>query len=647
MTPHTAFFRCRARLAQTVRPPLLPLWLPLWLPLLVALMLLAGHAPTWAAEADFLPPEQAFALQVRRADAQTLELRWTIAPGYHLYRERLSLAPQGAGLEVTDAPLPRSVDEYDANLQRELAVYRDSLVLRVPLRAVPASSQLEVNSQGCADAGLCYPPQTQTVDLRGDGSGLLQAVLRSEDATVPAAPAGAEQTPAGTAPAAPAVAVASGNAVDQALRSGHLLSVAGMFLLAGLLLSFTPCVLPMVPILSSIIVGQGGPPSRARGLAMSMAYALGMALVYTLMGVAAGLMGEGLAAYLQNAWVLGAFALLLVGLALSMFGFYELQMPAALQSRLMGASNRLPGGNLVGVLAMGGLSALIVGPCVAAPLAGALVYIGQTRDVMLGGVALFSLAMGMSVPLLLVGVSAGSLLPRAGAWMETVKRCFGVLLLAVAWWMVSPVLPAWAVMLGWALLALGSAVALHAFDRLPEGARGLHRLGKSLGLVLALVGGAQLLGVLSGGRDVLQPLAHLASTRAAGPGVLGEAVAAPAPGVTFAPVRTLAELEQRLASAGRPVMLDFYADWCTSCQEMERQTFHQPDVQAQLVRLQPLRVDVTANSAADRALLKRFGLFGPPGIVFFDAHGQELADARVIGYQEAGAFSQQLQRVLR
>jgi thioredoxin:protein disulfide reductase len=610
------------------------------------LLLLTGATCVWSADKDFLPPDQAFALQVRRADAQTLELRWTIAPGYHLYRERLSLAPQGAGLQVTHAPLPGGINEYDANLQREMVVYRDSLVLRVPLSAVPASSQLEVNSQGCADAGLCYPPQTQTVDLQGDSSGLVLAVLRSQDTAVPPPPAAAAQTTVSTTPAVPATP-ATGNAVDQALRSGHLLSVAGMFLLAGLLLSFTPCVLPMVPILSSIIVGQGGTPSRARGLAMSLAYALGMALVYTLMGVAAGLMGEGLAAYLQNAWVLGGFALLLVGLALSMFGFYELQMPAALQSRLMGASNRLPGGNLVGVLAMGGLSALIVGPCVAAPLAGALVYIGQTRDVMLGGVALFSLAMGMSVPLLLVGVSAGSLLPRAGAWMETVKRCFGVLLLAVAWWMVSPVLSAWAVMLGWAVLALGSAVALHAFDRLPEGARGLHRLGKSLGLVLALVGGAQLLGVLSGGRDVLQPLAHLASARAAGPGVLGEAVAAPAPDVRFVPVRTVAELEQRLASAGRPVMLDFYADWCTSCQEMERQTFQQPEVQAQLARLQPLRVDVTANTAADRALLKRFGLFGPPGIVFFDAHGQELADARVIGYQEASAFSQQLQRVLR
>jgi thioredoxin:protein disulfide reductase len=627
-------------------------WAQLLASLLTALLLTGGH-PACAAEADFLPPEQAFALQVRRVDAHTLELRWTIAPGYHLYRERLSVDPQGAGLALGELTLPPGLPEFDANFGHEMVVYRNSLALQVPLRGVPAAAQLEVNSQGCADQGLCYPPQVQTVDLHGDAAGLVQVSLRDTpatagDAAVPAAPAAKMAASLQTVAGAPSTG--GSVAVDQALHSGHLLSVAGVFLLAGLLLAFTPCVLPMVPILSSIIVGQGGTPSRARGLAMSLAYALGMALVYTLMGVAAGLMGEGLAAYLQNAWVLSAFALLLVGLSLSMFGFYELQMPAALQSRLMGASNRLPGGQLVGVLAMGGLSALIVGPCVAAPLAGALVYIGQTRDVLLGGVALFSLAMGMSVPLLLVGVSAGTLLPRAGGWMETVKHCFGVLLLAVALWMVSPVLPVWASMLGWALLALGSAVALHAFDRLPDGAGGLRRLGKSLGVVLALVGGAQMLGVLSGGRDVLQPLAHLATARqagAAGLGGIGVAAAAEPAATVFQPVRSAAELDQVLAQAGRPVMLDFYADWCTSCLEMEHQTFRQPEVRAQLARLQPLRVDVTANTAQDRALLKRFGLFGPPGIVFFDARGQELSDARVIGYQDAQDFGRQLQRVLQ
>jgi thiol:disulfide interchange protein DsbD len=640
-----AFTRLRSRWPRSPRAPLLA-------SLLTALLLTGGH-PACAAEADFLPPEQAFALQVRQVDTHTLELRWTIAPGYHLYRERLSVEPQAAGLALGELNLPPGLPEFDANFGHDMEVYRNSLVVKVPLRAVPATAHLEVNSQGCADQGLCYPPQLQTVDLHGDAAGLTQVSLRDTpatagDAAAPATPAApAAQSPAAVQAVANAPSTVSGGAVDQALHSGHLLSVAGVFLLAGLLLAFTPCVLPMVPILSSIIVGQGGTPSRARGLAMSLAYSLGMALVYTLMGVAAGLMGEGLAAYLQNAWVLSAFALLLVGLSLSMFGFYELQMPAALQSRLMGASNRLPGGQLVGVLAMGGLSALIVGPCVAAPLASALVYIGQTRDVLLGGVALFSLAMGMSVPLLLVGVSAGTLLPRAGGWMETVKHSFGVLLLAVALWMVSPVLPVWAAMLGWALLALGSAVALHAFDRLPDGAGGLRRLGKSLGVVMALVGGAQMLGLLSGGRDVLQPLAHLATARQAGSAGLGVAAAAEPTATVFKPVRSEVELEQALAQAGRPVMLDFYADWCTSCLEMERQTFPHPEVRAQLARLQPLRVDVTANTAQDRALLKRFGLFGPPGIVFFDARGRELSDARVIGYQDASDFSHQLRQVLQ
>ena len=376
-----------------------------------------------------------------------------------------------------------------------------------------------------------------------------------------------------------------------------------------------------------------------RGLLLAASYSLGMAMVYTAMGVAAGLAGEGLAAALQNPWVLGAFALMLAGFSLSMFGVYQLQLPASLQAKASETSGRFQGGRVLGVFAMGGLSALIVGPCVAAPLAGALVYISQTRDVLVGGVALFSLACGMSVPLLLVGVSAGSLLPRAGGWMEHVKHAFGVMLLAVAIWMVSPVLPGWALMALVGALLVITAVYLGAFERLPD-ARGWPRLVKGVGVLFALVGAVQFLGLLSGGRDVLQPLSHLAQRRGAAEpdGALAQA----GEGLNFRRVSTVAELDAAVAAAGKPVMLDFYADWCTSCKEYEKFTFRDARVQQRLRDVVLLQADVTANNEHHKALLKRFQLFGPPGLVFFDPQGREKAEARVLGYQSGDQFLESL-----
>ena len=396
-----------------------------------------------------------------------------------------------------------------------------------------------------------------------------------------------------------------------------------MFFLAGVLLSLTPCVLPMLPILSSIIVGQGGTPSRSRGFALALSYSLGMALVYTVFGVAAGLAGEGLAAALQNPWVLGAFAAGLIALALSMFGVYELQMPGALASQLAGASQRLPAGRAAGVFAMGGVSALIVSPCVAAPLAGALVYLSQTRDVWLGGTALFALAAGMSVPLLLVGASAGALLPRAGAWMDEVKRFFGLLLIGVALWTVQSVLPAPLVLALWGVLAVATAVLAFGAG---VSRRAVWRFGAAG--VFGLVGLLQFVGAASGGADPLQPLAHLR----------GASVAAP----QFRLVRSVAELDAALQAAGRPVMLDFYADWCVSCKEMERYTFSDAAVQRKLAGALLLKADVTKNDADDRALLKRFALFGPPGTIFFDRLGHEIDGARVIGFQNTDQFLRSL-----
>jgi thiol:disulfide interchange protein DsbD len=392
-----------------------------------------------------------------------------------------------------------------------------------------------------------------------------------------------------------------------------------------------------VPILSSIIIGQGAPVSRLRGFTLALAYALGMALVYTSFGVVAGLLGEGLAAALQNPWVLGAFALLLATLSLSMFGVFELQMPGFIQGRITETSSRLPGGRFAGVFVMGGLSALIVGPCVAAPLAGALVFISQTKDVLIGGLALFSLAMGMSVPLLLVGLSAGTLLPRAGAWMEGVKTFFGVVLLAVALWIVSPVLPGWALMILIGAGLLVGAVYLKLFDRLAESAAGRQRLAKGLALVLAVLGTTQVVGALSGG-DNLQPLRHLArGSEGAATGIAKDGKA-----TDFRRVRTVAELDATLKAADRPVVLDFYADWCVSCKEMEHLTFNDPVVSKRMANALLLQVDVTANSADDKALLKRFGLFGPPGILFFNTKGEEHAEARVIGFVPPQNFASSL-----
>jgi len=521
----------------------------------LAALALALSLPGLAqAEDNFLAPEQAFNAQVRVADAHTLQLQVDIAPGYHLYRERLHLAavPQTVALGTPTLPAGRVV--HDDNLGRDVEIYEGQLRVNVPVPQVPSADfQLQVDSQGCADAGLCYPPQQQHWRVSSQG-GVLQQVRLDDGPPTPlsAAPVTAPVTATNTA---------SPGLMASTLQAGRLWQIASLFLLAGLLLSFTPCVLPMVPILSSIIVGQQQPVSKARGLSLSVAYALGMALVYTAFGVAAGLAGEGLAARLQQPAVLGAFASLLMLLSLSMFGLYQLQLPNAWQSRLTAASGHMQGGRYTGVFLMGGLSALIVGPCVAAPLAGALVFISQTGDVLIGGLALFCLACGMSVPLLLVGLSAGSLLPRAGAWMEQVKQVFGVMLLGVAWWMVSPVLPAAAdlAIAGAALLC--AAVWLWSPASPGQPRSGWQRSRVAASLLLGLAGSAEVLGALAGSADARAPLAVLAHRGGT------EATAMANAALTFRRIRSVAELDAALRNAPGPTVLDVYADWCVACKE--------------------------------------------------------------------------------
>ncbi len=604
-----------------------------WLRLLTALFFMFAATQVARAADEFLDPNVAFKLAARAADDRTVEITFTVAPGYYLYREQFKFVATGATLGTPD--IPKGKVKFDETFQKNLETHRDVVRVSVPVQQAEPRFQLLVSNQGCADQGLCYPPTQRGVIVSlagygGDGTARLMTAAETAALDPTAAPA------VSTSPAVEGSAPTDNSRMDAALRGGKFWPVIGVFFIAGVLLSLTPCVLPMLPILSSIIVGQGTQVSRGRGFSLALSYSLGMAAVYTALGVAAGLAGEGLAASLQNPWVLSLFAAGLVALALSMFGAYDLQLPGALAGRLTQASQRLPAGRLAGVFAMGGVSALIVSPCVAAPLAGALVYLSQTRDVWLGGTALFSLAAGMSIPLLLVGASAGALLPRAGGWMTEVKRLFGLLLLGVALWTVQSVLPAGLVLALWGALLICAAVMLVSYHH--RGHRG--ELSKSLwrralSAVLAVGGLLQMAGAASGGTDPLQPLSHLAAR--------GGAAAAHA-GPVFNAVRSVAELDTALRTSGRPVMLDFYADWCISCKEMERFTFTDPAVQKKLAGALLLKADVTANNPQDRELLKRFQLFGPPGTIFFDAQGREIADARVIGYQNSQRFLQTLSR---
>ena len=605
------------------------------LALLAVMLLLLGWQTAARAETEFLEPEKAFVFSAQMASPDTLDLHYRVAPGYYMYRERFGIAITPAdATTLGQAVYPKGEVKYDPTFEKDMEVFHKDVTIRVPVGAGGQPFTLTLTGQGCADAGLCYPPMDSTVKLTPVAGGYAVAGTGIGGAAS-AAPA--------TSGGLSALVNAGDTGLADALGGLGWIKTAGVFLVLGLLLAFTPCVLPMIPILSSIVLGgaQHHRPSRSRGLALAATYVLGMSVVYTALGVAAGLSGAGLAAWLQTPWILSLFAILLAVLALAMFDVFTFQMPSGIQAMLSDRSSRMPGGRYTGALVMGALSALIVGPCVAAPLAGALLYISQTGDVVLGGSALFAMAWGMGVPLLIVGASSSALLPKAGPWMDGVKRLFGMLLLATAWWMLIPVVPTWVQMTGWAFLAVVSAVMLRAFDALPAGAGAGRMFGKGLGLLLALAAAAWLVGAASGGRDVLQPLSHLAArgeAPAAGGAAAGE--------VQFTRVRSNAELDAVLAQSTRPVMLDFYADWCVSCREMERFTFTDAGVAQRMAGMVLVQADVTANNADDRALLKRFRLFGPPGIMFFEPGGKEIAEARVVGFQDAKRFTESLDRVL-
>ncbi|MBO8087573.1 MAG: protein-disulfide reductase DsbD [Marichromatium sp.] len=578
---------------------------------------------------EILTVDQAFDLQVEVLGPERVRLHWEIAPGTYLYRDLVEVALDDARLALEQPALPPGEIKHDSVLPDgsigDVAVYHDRLTLDLSLRRATTEAldtTLVVGYQGCAERGICYPPQHRRLTLALPAGGS-------------AAPIAAAPAPA--APAPSAAPVSEQDRLASTLANASLWTSVALFFGLGLLLAFTPCVFPMIPILSGIIAGQGAGITTRRAFVLSLVYVLAMALTYTVAGVLAGLFGANLQAAFQDPWILGAFALVFVALALSMFGFYDLQLPASLQSRLAALSNRQQGGTLAGVAIMGLLSALIVGPCVAPPLFGALIYISQTGDALLGGVALFALSLGMGAPLIVIGTSAGKLLPRAGAWMEAVKAVFGVALLAVAISLIERVIPAAVAMLLWGLLLICSAVYLGALSPLGHESGGWRKLWKGLGVALLVYGGLMLIGAAAGGKDTLQPL------RGLGIGGGGEAAHA-----EFTRVKTVADLDRELAAAsaqGRPVMLDFYADWCVACKEMERYTFSDPAVIAELDRFVLLQADVTANDAADQALMQgRFGIPGPPAMLFFGADGAERTGFRLVGFTPAEAFADHLRR---
>jgi thiol:disulfide interchange protein DsbD len=610
-----------------IRRSTLSLWLVLW-----SLLAPAGAAGLLdgldslgggPSARQFLPPDEAFRF-LHEETPEGLMLQFEIATDYYLYRDKLQVEALAPGLEVGPLQLPVSEPKDDPEFGR-VEIYRDALSVPVTVTRtdLAAEARLRVSYQGCAEDGICYPPIRKEIALAG--------VAGAPVAPQPSA-AAIEEGVAPKQPSRAAMPLGETDRIAQELASRSLGATVLWFLLAGLALALTPCVFPMVPILTGIIVGQERPLSGARSFSLSLVYVLAMAGTYALVGLIAGMFGRNLQASFQHPAILVGFSVLFVLLALSMFGFFHLQVPAFIQTRLEATSRRQRGGSLLGVAAMGVLSAVIVGPCVAPPLAAALLYLSHQGSPVTGGLALFALGLGMGAPLLVLGASAGRLLPRTGPWMEAVKQGFGVVFLALAVWFLERLIPAPAALALWAVLAIAAAIYLGALEPLRETATGWQRFWKGLGLALLCYGVVLLVGAAAGAQDPLKPLGPLAAGRLAH---------AETPLKAFMPVKGEDGFAAALAAAkaaNQPVLLDFYADWCIECKRLERNTFADPSVQAALAGFRLLRADVTSGDAADQALLARFELHGPPAVLLFNAAGVEQRHHRLIGYLEPAAF---------
>jgi thiol:disulfide interchange protein DsbD len=589
--------------------------------------MLAGAAPAklqlggtfGSAQADFRPVDEVFVPVVSALNGNTLEVVIRVLPGYYLYRDKITAATRSDRVQLGQLEMPPGEKKFDEWFG-EMVVYHADVVAALPLaRATPEAMDLEldVSYQGCADGGLCYPPVTKTLQVSLPAAMAVTALQAPRPDARDSAP------------------VSEQARMAQIITDSGMAAVIAMFFGFGLLLAFTPCVLPMVPILSGIIAGDGDNVSPMRGFSLALSYVMGMALVYTAAGVAAAAVGVQLQAIFNQPWVLIVFSGVFVVLAVSMFGAFDLQMPSAIQSRLASASGKQKSGTYIGAFVMGALSSLIVTACVAPPLVATLTVIGQSGDMLRGGSALFALSLGMGAPLLLVGASAGKLLPQAGPWMVAIKNAFGFMMLGLAIWMLSRILPDSVTLALWAVLIFMAGVFLGGLSTLDPRATAAQKLGKGFGLLAMIYAAALLFGSLAGGHSLLQPLAGLsAGTTSAQSGERE---------LAFRRIKSVDDLDSAIASAvasGKSAMLDFYADWCVSCIEMEQYTFTDPQVQAALANTLLLQADVTANDDQDQALLQRFGVFGPPTIIFFGADGLQKHGYEVVGYMKAASFAE-------
>jgi thiol:disulfide interchange protein DsbD len=586
-------------------------------------------------ESEILHPDQAFLLSARLDANNVIQTNILLAEDIYLYRDKIKVAlVSGEGHALGPISVPRGKQKDDEFFGPTEVIY-DQLNLAIPLMSGASASnriQLSYSYQGCVEDRICYPPITKYLDIDAS-AGLIRVVDQLDAANTASASLPAVSTGA-SVPDNPE-SISEQDQFTAFLNDKSLLVIIGLFFVAGIGLTFTPCVFPMIPILSSIIAGQGESITTSRAFVLSLVYVLAMAVTYALAGAIAGYYGNefNIQIWFQDPIVLSIFAGIFVLLALSMFGFYELQIPNAIQSRLTAISNSQQGGTLIGVGLMGIFSAIIVGPCITAPLVGALFYIAQTQDWQLGGLALFALGMGMGMPLLLIGTSAGNILPRAGAWMDVVKSAFGIVLLAVAIWLLERILPSSITMVLIAALMISTAVYMGALDSLNELASGWRRLSKSLGLLILIYGFAYLIGAAAGSNDLIQPLRGVTASLG------GSAVEQR---LSFRQIKGQQGLQLALNDSrqqGRASMLDFYADWCISCKEMEKYAFSHPDVLSGLAQVNTLQADVTDNDDLDTALMSSLGIYGPPAILFFDASGREIRHRRVVGEMSGEQFA--------
>ena len=659
----------------------------------VALVLSTPFIGAAQAQEDFLPPEKAFAIDTSTPSPDQLHIRFKIAPNYYMYMEQVKFHVVGDNEQETfkqaligEPVFGEPLVKYDETFDKNMPVFYDPMVIDVPLKPTGQSQaiRLVVTAQGCADAGLCYPPEEYPIDLEpieagykiADAPGLLGRMLGNGNATEPAAldfaalalVSGSEQgsqsmsdsTATSVNTSERSLNTAGDTQIADWLNDSSFFNIILITFGLGLLLSLTPCVLPMLPILLALVVGQQNKSKadeadadtskkRFNALGLTLVYVLGTSIVYSLLGIAAASVGAVLSVWIQNPWVLSIFAIVLVLLAFAMFGSFNFQTPTGVQSKLNGLMDKLPGGRYGSALIMGMVSALIAGPCVAAPLAGVLLFISQTGDVFTGALALFALAWGQGASMIVIGTTSGALMPKAGNWMEGVKQFCGLLLLGVALWMVQPLIPSWLSILLWAFLAFSLAIIFGAFKPTDAQSNGIFTIFAKAIAYLALVWAVLLMvGLATGRPSLLKPLHGLSLTQStlASPAVGAAIGSGPIKNQDFRRISSIAELEQAIAeNTGRPVMLDFYADWCVSCHQMEAFTFSEPEVYQKMGQMTLLQADVTPNTPEDRELLKRFRLFGPPGIIFFDTEGREL-DIRVVGFQNAERFAESLTQVL-